>query len=310
MLWITLFLSLTFLTCCKAQPAPIVTTVHESLPVYNFQYNINEPDTTFRMPSSLVEISGIALSTDGSKILAQNDEDGTVFILDKHSGELLQKHPFGNSGDYEDIEVFGDRVFVVKSNSNIYEIIQMGTPEQEVVKHSSFLTKDYDVEGLSYDPRTNSLLLACKGIAGEAPLYEGQKAIYRFRLDSKEMDPVPPYLINMEAISQFLEQRPDLDRIEKLTDFFDPESGERGFSPSAIAIHPISGHFYITSSVGKVLVIMDQGGIIQHVEKLDKSVHPQPEGLLFEADGTLYISSEGKKSYGRIHRYRYNSDKK
>lgn len=304
-----MLLSWTLATGCQPHTSSSSNT-RDSIPAYSFLYHINEPDTTFRMPASLLEISGIALSQDGTKILAQNDEDGAVFVLDKASGEILNRFSFGKPGDYEDIEVVGDRVYVVKSNSNLFEIRHLGTPEQETIKHSSFLTKDYDVEGLCYDPRTHSLLLACKGIAGEEALYEGNKAIYRFRLETEHMEAVPPYLINLDAVSTFLEHNPDLNRIEKLVDFFDPESDERGFSPSAIAIHPISGHFYITSSVGKVLLVMDQGGIILHVEKLDKSVHPQPEGLFFDADGTLYLSSEGKKSYGRIHRFRYNSSQK
>jgi DNA-binding beta-propeller fold protein YncE len=31
------------------------------------------------------------------------------------------------------------------------------------------------------------------------------------------------------------------------------------------------------------------------LEKLNKKIHSQPEGIVFGKDGTLYISNEGKK---------------
>jgi uncharacterized protein YjiK len=36
------------------------------------------------------------------------------------------------------------------------------------------------------------------------------------------------------------------------------------------------------------------------VQKLDKELLPQPEGICFSPDGIMFISSEGKGGKGRI----------
>ena len=77
-------------------------------------------------------------------------------------------------------------------------------------------------------------------------------------------------------------------------EFFQPNNSDFSFSPSAIAIHPITNQIYITSSVGKLLLITNESGKVLHIENLKKSIHPQPEGLCFDQDGNLYLSNEGK----------------
>ena len=90
-----------------------------------------------------------------------------------------------------------------------------------------------------------------------------------------------------------------------MIEFFDSEE-DFSFSPSAIAINPLTGNIYVTSSVGKMLLILDPEGQIMHIEKLSKKVHPQPEGLCFAPDGALYISNEGKGDHdGMIYRFNY-----
>jgi uncharacterized protein YjiK len=77
------------------------------------------------------------------------------------------------------------------------------------------------------------------------------------------------------------------------------------FSPSAIAVHPITGEIYVTSSKGKLLLVLDRQGRIVHLEKLKKSLHTQPEGICFDADGTMFIANEGKDGKAKIYKFRY-----
>ena len=53
-----------------------------------------------------------------------------------------------------------------------------------------------------------------------------------------------------------------------------------------------------------MLLIINQAGEIQHMVKLSKKIHRQPEGITFAKDGTLYISNEGKGGHGRIFVYK------
>ncbi|MEL6720372.1 MAG: SdiA-regulated domain-containing protein, partial [Bacteroidota bacterium] len=77
----------------------------------------------------------------------------------------------------------------------------------------------------------------------------------------------------------------------------------KSFAPSAIAIHPITKDWYILSSVGKLLVVLDQEGNIQNVEKLSARLMKQPEGLCFDTNGDLFITSEGDGGKGRLFKY-------
>ena len=48
------------------------------------------------------------------------------------------------------------------------------------------------------------------------------------------------------------------------------------------------------ASVGKVLIVIDpKDQRVLHVQLLDPAVFPQPEGMTFDANDNLLISSEG-----------------
>ena len=92
-----------------------------------------------------------------------------------------------------------------------------------------------------------------------------------------------------------------------MQELFSEEKNEMRFSPSGIAVHPLTGDIYVTSSKGKMLLVMDPQGKILHLVKMKKSIHPQPEGICFDADGTLYIANEGKEDKARIYKFLYRN---
>lgn len=71
--------------------------------------------------------------------------------------------------------------------------------------------------------------------------------------------------------------------------------------PSGIAVHPVTGEFYIISAVGNILMVVNRNNEIVHLEKLIPKLYKQPEGICFSPDGkTLYISNEGKQKQANI----------
>ncbi|MGB3800507.1 MAG: hypothetical protein WA952_11895, partial [Lewinella sp.] len=81
------------------------------------------------------------------------------------------------------------------------------------------------------------------------------------------------------------------------------------FSPSGLAIHPLSGNLYLTSSVGKQLGVISPQGKVELLVNLPRKFFPQPEGICFTADGTMYISSEARDGKpGRIYRLPLSSN--
>ena len=82
----------------------------------------------------------------------------------------------------------------------------------------------------------------------------------------------------------------------------------KAFAPSGIAIHPITKEVFLLSSPGKLLVVLDENGKIKDAQKLSPKYMKQPEGICFDRDGTLYITSEGDGGKARLLKYEYYSD--
>ena len=185
----------------------------------------------------------------------------------------------------------GDVCYVLRSKGVLAVVENFS--DEKAVKETAFkpspLTKEADTEGLCLDVKNNRLLITCKGVTSD-PM---RRAIWAFDLTTKQYGTAPVFEISLAQIQAYLKkQNADKDEFKK---FFEESGTEFNFGPSAIAIHPKTGDYYILSSVGKILVVTDDKGNIKGIERLQKKIHTQPEGIVFDTDGTLYISNEGKK---------------
>jgi len=269
-------------------------------------YDFDAPKLVGELPAELDEISGLSLDPNNrNDLLVVQDENGKVYRINGKNAALKWATTFWKDGDYEGIEAVGDDIWVVKSTGTLYQIIAPGTPNQRVEKFNTQLTGDNDVEGLTYDPAKNRLLLACKKDAKNDGNDKDGRYVFAFDLGTKTLGATPAYAIELEAVQNFLASCDKTAEHAMLCSFFLLRD-EYDLAPSAIAVHPITGQLYITSSVGKVLMVLDPGGSILHLHQLDKSLYPQPEGLAFAADGTLFISTERKKKKAaRVYRLPY-----
>lgn len=269
-------------------------------------YDYASPKLIGELPAELDEISGLSLAPGHRKeLLAVQDEQGKIFRINAKTGGLLWAVNFWKDGDYEAIEAVGDDVWVAKSTGTLYHVTNAGKPSQNVEKYNSFLSGENDVEGLAYDPARNRLLLACKKDAKDDGNDKNGRYIYAFDLATKTLGQNPVYAIEREAVKNFLAKCEKTTEHEKLCDFFITRD-EYDLAPSAIAVHPKTGQLFITSSVGKVLMVLNPDGQIDHLQRLNKKLFAQPEGMAFEPDGTLYISTEKKKqAHARVYRLAY-----
>ena len=287
----------------------IIAVASEPIEHHDFAYQLNKPDETFNLDHDLLEISGLGMDKSGEFLYAVQDENGVIFKLSKTTGEVLDKIKFHKDGDYEGIEVVGDQIYVVKSTGTIYQVSNVGLPQQQMKKYNSFLTRENDVEGLGYDKKNNRLLIACKGIPATGESFEViryKKVVYGFDLTTNSLGPDPVYTIQLNDIRNYLGENKGMNGYEKLVEFFSAGKENLTFNPSAIAVHPLTNEIYVISSSGKVLGVLNESGKVVHIEKLEKAVHAQPEGLVFDKDGTLYISNEGKSGKPKLHRFSYN----
>lgn len=260
-----------------------------------FPYSLESPDATLIMPNWLKEVSGLGITagTSNEMLAAINDETGIVFFLDKNTGEVKNQVFFKDSGDFEGLEIVGEDAWAIKSNGTLYQIRKYAEHNPDIITYKSFLNKDNDVEGLAFDSKNNRLLLGCKGKGLDREGMPLNKAIYAFDLASKTVADTPAFLLTLPNLEGFLSNSDEPGAKKKMEHVYAAEDAQLKFSPSGIAIHPLTGDVYITSARGNTLLVLDSTGKIRFLERLKKSIHNQPEGICFGPDGTMYIANEG-----------------
>jgi uncharacterized protein YjiK len=272
---------------------------------YDFAYDVNAPDGKYKLPSYLEEISGLSY-TDKDRIACVQDEKGIIYTLNLEKEKIVDKYEFGNDADYEDITVIGKTAYILRNNGNIYRIKDYKKKDRKVTKYNTPLKEKNDTEGMTYDPRADALLIACKGSPSidKGQPYKGYKAIYSFDLDKEELEEDPRYLVDLERLDSYIDKNAFTRLSVRIAKRLHLIESETSFEPSGIAIHPLSGEVYIISSVGKLLIILNREGKVLDVKELDPKVFRQPEGICFAPGGDMYISSEGQGGKGYILKFK------
>ena len=252
-------------------------------------YQINSPSLTINLVSEdLREISGLSPTEEAGVFLAIADERGEIFFIDgSGGGAIYSRILFRDKGDFEGVEKVDKKIYALKSDGDIFEISKWKNSPPYVQVFDTPLRKQDDVEGLGYDPARKSLLLACKG----DPERDTLRGIFAFSIEKNEMTPQPLYTI-------------DPLEVNRLVPYDSDDKNDRFFSPSGIAVHPKTQDVYVISTALKRLLVLNhETGKIRCAIRLDKKVVPQPEGIAFDAEGNLYLSSEGKKGEGLLLRF-------
>lgn len=257
-----------------------------------------EAKVSVKLPKKLQELSGLAMTSDG-RLFGHNDEKADIFQIDFTNGSIIKSFSLGDKPlkkDFEGMAIVNDMFYLVTSSGEIYEFKE-GDDKDSVPfkKYKTKLTSKNDVEGLCYDPVSNSLLLACKGSPGKK--YEGNRAVYTFSLSDHKLKKKPRFLISIEEVKKLQES----DFTQKLGEFF--LVSEAGFAPSGIERHPQFNSFFILSNHGRIIVQVSQEGDIIGIINLDKKHHNQPEGITFTSELSLIIGDEGGSGKAKITQY-------
>lgn len=254
-------------------------------------YNLAQPEK-FSMPESLLEISGIAFyKGNPDTVYSVQDEDGKVFR--QKWGVKKQKNVhFASKGDYEDLAILKDQIFVLKSSGTIYSFpfAEAVKKEAEKVNVMKNLVPDGEYEGLYADAEKSRLYILCK----DCGVDKKNKTLTGYVMDYK------PEADNLVPVSTFTV---DLTRIKELN----PKL-KASLSPSALTKNPRTNEWYILSSTNKLLLIADQNWKVKEVHRLNSSMFNQPEGIAFDKYMNLYISNEGDElTNGNILKFKYTA---
>jgi uncharacterized protein YjiK len=238
-----------------------------------------------KLPDNLREISGLAVTDDG-RVFSHNDEKGIVYQIDYSNGKVIKRFAIGDpipKRDFEGIAIVKDKFYLVVSSGDIYEFKEADDKKSSKYKiYKTGLTSSYNIEGLCYDPLTNSLLAACKGYPGKN--YNGYRAVYSFNLKERKLEPKPRFLLSLKNL--------------------DKKYDMKNFSPSAIERNPKTGNFFILSSHVRALIEVSPDGKILDGISFSEKKHKQPEGITFLPDMKMLISDEGRGGHGTVTTYK------
>ncbi len=283
----SLFLVYLVVQTCGNQPIKTKNTVTSNCP-----YDLSTPSESFNLDAALHEISGLTATENDAQLACLQDEKGQLFYIDKKTGQSTPSVIFQNSGDFEGIEFVKDTLWATTSKGKLYKIWHLNkTPfDMEVIKIESL--KHANIEGLAYDKLNHRLLLAAKGDKSDGTQL---RTIWAFDLMNPASSVSKAFDIQLTDFQAFLKTKTEKEYAKLTRDYVgNPSATGFEFGPSGIAVHPLSGHIYIVSSVNKLLVVLSAEGKVLEMVKLDKTLFNQPEGLCFDAEGTLYISNEAK----------------
>lgn len=278
------FLPLIFYRCHLIGNNQTITISDET-----FQYDLSQPADRWMLPAELREISGLSYVPDGQLACIQ-DEKGIFYKLDFEARDIKKLY-FGKKGDYEGVEIVGDSAYVLKSNGNLFAF-NYKNEQPEVRKIKTPLTDENNTEGLAYDPETKTLLIGCKGKAALKSNHAKGKAIYAFNLTERTLSADPVFLLKNKELKEVL-----------YSHHLNPYK-QNGFRISGLAVHPVTGKIYVIGTVGKLMMILDRDQKIKSVAPLLPHLFIQPEGICFDPEGVMYISSEGKEGKGYILKFK------
>jgi uncharacterized protein YjiK len=266
--------------CSQAPPTTGTTaSVAAGLP-----YNLAQPTRQVALQHpGLREISGLSPLPKSEHFMAIADEAGILYELDlspNASKVVVDSFSFRPKGDFEGVEMcpVNSLIYAIKSDGKVYEF-NLSERSTAAKEFATPLSESDDIEGLGYDGKRHQLLVIAKG----DPDSQAARSIWTFDPTTRQLSTTPIIRLPHNLTDALVPRDEDLD-------------GDKPFSPSGIAVHPITGDYYIiSSSLKRIAVINPENGQLKAALRLDKKVFAQPEGIAFAPNGTLYISNEAKK---------------
>jgi uncharacterized protein YjiK len=268
------------LTACHSKTNDPLNDSSKTNSEVNYHYDLSRPSKRWELPDELKEISGNTW-IDNNHLLVIEDLHPNLYLLRLGNTAVIEQTiPFQENTtkkfDIEDVTIYNNTVYALWSHGTLFKISNWRNKPQ-TKEITTFLSKENNTEGLCFDPVTHHLLVACKNESDVADEKKSTRSIYAFDLKGDSLITEPFLLIHKKDFKRNNEK----EAIE--------------FFPSAIAVHPVTHDIYILSTRGtKCLARYNHSGQLKDFQLIDKEEMPQPEGMCFSPDGTLFISTEGR----------------
>lgn len=244
----------------------------------------NLPVAEWIMPSSLREISGLAVTSRGT-VLTHDDNVGRVSEIDPRTGILLKSFALAGlqKGDFEAITIAGPDIYLLESNGRLFKFREAADGKQ--VPYSIYdtgLGKECEFESLTYEPDSSRLLMACKRLLDKNEGHELR--IYILPLPLGNPSATTSMTIPMDEVRQ--------------------HNKWKNFRPSDMNIDPFTGNYVIVASREKAYVVVTPEGDVVRSQMLPGD-HRQAEGIAITKDSLMIVSDEANVTPPKITLYRW-----
>jgi len=255
------------------------------LPIASFPYSL-EADSVFTMPKALKEISGVSFDPVRSRTAyVIQDEEAVLYTYDFSRRKVVATSAFGEPGDYEDIATDGKFFYVLKSDGTLYTFPFSPFERKVKAREIKDLVPKGEYESIAIDPLNGLLYILCKSC----------------KID-KQLSTLTGYVLkasdggNVETVDRF---SIEMIRVKALDARI-----KKSIRPSAMAKRVSTDEWYILSSIDKIILLTDANFKPRKILRFSRSDFEQPEGIAFDKNENLYISSEaGKTKAGKIYQF-------
>jgi uncharacterized protein YjiK len=240
------------------------------------------------LPAEMSEISGLAMAPDGG-LLAHGDERAVVWRFDLRTRRPIARFGLAGRhgvlhGDFEDIAMVGDRLFLVASTGEIVEgSLAADGQTTQAVRRTPGLGGACEVEGMTWDAPTRSLLLLCK--TSRSKRWRDQVVILAVSTETWRFEASPRIVVPQKR--------------------FTDVTGDKQFHGSALTWHPRTGTLLLLAGPQHAYAEITRAGEVLGGGRLNKDLHRQPEGIAVAPDLSLLISDEAAGRTATITAYAY-----
>ena len=233
---------------------------------------------TYTLPTELNEISGLTFLPNSQDIAyVVQDEEGIVFTYDLKNGNISSQFEFGPAADYEEITTDGNYFYVLESNGDIHSFpVSMDVDQGKVSTFKGKLEKG-EYESMAYDQKNKSLVVFCKSCKAD----KGNETLTGYVinvLDQGDLSLNKQFSIDLKSIGNI-----------------DPKIKD-SLKPSALSKRNSSEEWYLLSSVDRLILVLDDNFQTKEVHHFKKKQFEQPEGINFNNQDQMFISSEKGKA--------------
>lgn len=242
--------------------------------------DLGPPRTTLELPKALREVSGVVAAAD--RFLCVQDERGQLYVVDGR-GEIQEQRKFGPKGDYEDLAVVDDELFVLRSDGTL---LQRSLGGGDAGAEFALGRPGVEYEALAHDAKRARLLVAEKGALARGATLGAERNVLAFDLGSRSAAPGLALRLSLDACSRAAAAAGLRGRLE--------------LRISAVAVDPTGDTLWVLAGADGALFAVAWDGQVRGAWGLDRRLLPQAEGLCFDATGRMWFASEAAGGTARL----------